>query len=89
MNNTIQNRETEKKELLVCSNLSKTYQEGKLSTNVLQGVELTVRDGELLAVVGASGSGKSTLLHLLGALDKPSAGTVLYQGQDSSSVFCK
>lgn len=80
MNNTIQNKES--KDILVCSNLSKTYQEGKLSTSVLQGVELTVQEGELLAIVGSSGSGKSTLLHLLGALDKPSAGQVLYQGQN-------
>ncbi len=82
MNNTVQNRETENKAMLVCSNLSKTYQEGKLSTTVLQGVELSVEKGELLAIVGSSGSGKSTLLHLLGALDKPSAGQVLYQGQN-------
>ena len=82
MNNTIQNRESQNKELLVCSNLSKTYQEGKLFTTVLQGVELTVQEGELLAIVGSSGSGKSTLLHLLGAFDKPSDGKVLYQGQN-------
>lgn len=68
--------------LLVCSNLSKIYQEGKLSTSVLQGVDLRVEEGELLAIVGTSGSGKSTLLHLLGALDKPSAGNVYYQGQN-------
>jgi len=82
MNNTIQNRESKNKDILICSDLSKTYQEGKLSTTVLQGVELAVQEGELLAIVGSSGSGKSTLLHLLGALDKPSNGKVLYQGQD-------
>ncbi len=82
MNNTIENRETANKTILICSNLTKTYQEGELSTTVLQGVELSVAEGELLAIVGSSGSGKSTLLHLLGALDKPSAGEVLYQGQN-------
>ena len=82
MNNTIQKSESGTKELLVCSNLSKTYQEGKLFTTVLKGVELTVQEGELLAIVGSSGSGKSTLLHLLGALDKPSDGQVLYQGEN-------
>ncbi|MCW8996647.1 MAG: lipoprotein-releasing ABC transporter ATP-binding protein LolD [Psychromonas sp.] len=76
------NKSIENKDILVCSDLSKTYREGKLSTTVLQGVELTVHKGELLAIVGSSGSGKSTLLHLLGALDKPSAGKVLYQGQN-------
>ena len=76
------NNLSEQKPLMVCSNLSRTYQEGKLSTTVLQGVELTIKEGELLAIVGTSGSGKSTLLHLLGALDKPSAGNVLYQGKD-------
>ncbi|WP_019613424.1 lipoprotein-releasing ABC transporter ATP-binding protein LolD [Psychromonas ossibalaenae] len=70
------------KDMLVCSNLGKTYQEGKLSTTVLSGVDLTVQEGELLAIVGSSGSGKSTLLHLLGALDVPSEGEVYYQGKD-------
>ncbi|WP_028862930.1 lipoprotein-releasing ABC transporter ATP-binding protein LolD [Psychromonas aquimarina] len=70
------------KDMLVCSNLGKTYQEGKLSTTVLHGVDLTVQEGELLAIVGSSGSGKSTLLHLLGALDVPSEGEVYYQGKD-------
>jgi len=68
--------------LLTCSDLGKTYQDGKLSNTVLESVNLTVNEGELLAIVGSSGSGKSTLLHLLGALDKPSTGNVLYQNQD-------
>ncbi|MCP4324265.1 MAG: lipoprotein-releasing ABC transporter ATP-binding protein LolD [Psychromonas sp.] len=68
--------------LLTCSDLGKTYQDGKLSNTVLENVNLTVNEGELLAIVGSSGSGKSTLLHLLGALDKPSTGNVLYQKQD-------
>ncbi len=77
MNKTIEN-----KDILVCSNLGKTYQDGKLFNTVLQGVELKVQQGELLAIVGSSGSGKSTLLHLLGALDKPSEGEVFYEGQN-------
>jgi len=68
--------------LLLCSQLSKTYREGKLSTSVLHAVQLSVQSGELLAIVGSSGSGKSTLLHLLGALDKPTSGEVFYQGQN-------
>jgi ABC-type lipoprotein export system ATPase subunit len=49
---------------------------------VLRGASITVRTGEVVALVGASGVGKSTLLHLLGALDRPSAGRVLFQGED-------
>ncbi|MFT6925581.1 MAG: lipoprotein-releasing system ATP-binding protein [Psychromonas sp.] len=69
-------------ELLVCRNLSKVYVDGKLSTTVLHNVDLSVKAGELLAIVGSSGSGKSTLLHLLGALDIPTQGEVFYQGKN-------
>jgi len=68
--------------LLSCTELGKTYQDGKLNNRVLDKVNLTVKEGELLAIVGSSGSGKSTLLHLLGALDNPSEGQVRYQGDD-------
>ena len=68
--------------LLSCQGLTKTYREGKLETPVLRGVDLELAPGEMLAVVGSSGSGKSTLLHLLGALDIPSSGQVLFNGED-------
>jgi lipoprotein-releasing system ATP-binding protein len=70
------------KEIIVCQNLSKIYQEGKVQTPVLHNVNLSVKNGELLAIVGSSGSGKSTLLHLLGGLDSPSQGDVFYQGKN-------
>jgi ABC-type lipoprotein export system ATPase subunit len=54
---------------------------GTAEVSVLRGVELAVRKGEFLAVVGASGSGKSTLLHILGALDKPDSGVVSFNGR--------
>ena len=59
--------------VLGASQLTKTYSDGRREITVLDGLELTVRDGEWLAIVGASGAGKSTLLNLLGGLDIPSA----------------
>jgi lipoprotein-releasing system ATP-binding protein len=68
--------------LLCCQDLVKTYREGELETPVLRGINLTVMQKEMLAIVGSSGSGKSTMLHLLGALDTPTSGTVLFEQQD-------
>jgi len=68
--------------LLVGEELEREYRTGPEVVRVLRGVSITVRAGEVVALVGASGVGKSTLLHLLGALDRPSAGRVLFQGED-------
>ena len=61
--------------------LVKTYGRGRAARRVLDGADLDVRAGELVAVVGRSGSGKSTLLHLLGGLDRPEAGTITVAGE--------
>jgi len=66
--------------------LGKTYAEGKMQTPVFDGLDLDVRGGETVAIVGASGAGKSTLLHLLGGLDIPSAGEVYVAGQKMSAL---
>ena len=72
--------------LLTCHNITKTYQEGNMSTQVLKGVSFSLEQGELAAIVGTSGSGKSTLLHLLGALDLPTSGEVEVLGKSLAAL---
>lgn len=69
-----------------CESLAKTYAEGALRTHVFDGLDLSVRPGETVAIVGASGAGKSTLLHLLGGLDMPTAGEVYVAGHMMSAL---
>ena len=66
--------------------LVKTFRHNGIQVEVLTGVDLDIRQGETLAVVGASGVGKSTLLHILGTLERPSAGKVQWEGEDVFSL---
>lgn len=72
--------------LLQCDKLCKRYQEGSVQTDVLHDVSFSVGEGEMMAIVGSSGSGKSTLLHLLGGLDTPTSGDVIFSGQPMSKL---
>ena len=68
--------------ILETQGLTKIYGSGETAVHALRGVDLRVESGEFVSIVGTSGSGKSTLLHMLGGLDRPTAGKVLVDGQD-------
>lgn len=68
--------------VLEATGVRRTFRQGPIDLQVLQGVDFAVRPGERIAIIGASGSGKTTLLQILGGLDKPTAGTVKIAGKD-------
>lgn len=68
--------------ILQTQELKKIYGAGETEVRALDGVNLTVEQGEFISIVGTSGSGKSTLLHMLGGLDRPTSGTVIVDGKD-------
>ncbi len=72
--------------ILQATGLTRRFKEGGLDVTVLRGVDLAVKRGETLAIIGASGSGKSTLLHLLGGLDTPTSGGVMLMGRSFASM---
>ena len=65
---------------------TKTYIQGHRTVQAVRGVSLTINSGEYVTIMGPSGSGKSTLMHLMGALDTPSGGRAVFQGQDLQSL---
>lgn len=68
--------------ILETKDLKKIYGSGNTAVHALDGVNMTVQNSEFVAIVGTSGSGKSTLLHMLGGLDRPTSGNVIFDGQD-------
>ncbi len=75
--------------LIACDNLTKIYKMGQTELRALNGVTLDIYAGEFVAIVGSSGSGKSTLMNMIGALDQPSAGTVVINGSKISDMSAR
>jgi lipoprotein-releasing system ATP-binding protein len=69
--------------VLQCENLHRHFTDSAGTLKVLNGVDLSIQKGEVVAILGPSGSGKSTLLHLLGGLDRPTSGNIILQGRSS------
>jgi putative ABC transport system ATP-binding protein len=72
--------------MLELQEVTKSYVQGRRTVDALRGVDLTIDAGEFVSIMGPSGSGKSTLMHLLGVLDTPTSGKVLFQGRDVQSL---
>lgn len=74
------------KELITLKNVRRDFSAGETMVSVLKGIHLTIRRGEMVAIVGASGSGKSTLMNILGCLDRPSSGSYRISGQETATL---
>lgn len=74
--------ENEKRPIIECDNLVKIYKTEDIEVMALQGLDITIEQGELMAIIGNSGSGKSTFLNMIGGLDRPSAGRLFVDGKD-------
>ena len=74
------------RKLIEVTNLTKVYGTGSVAVQALRGVNMTVEQGEFVAIMGASGSGKSTLMNILGCLDRPTSGTYILDGEDVSRM---
>ena len=72
--------------MIELKNITRVYATGKVNVRALDGVNLTIREGEYVAIMGQSGSGKSTLLNILGFLDKPDSGQYLFCGRDITGL---
>ena len=72
--------------MIKCKNIRKVYKSGDVETVALQDVNLSIKRGEFVAIIGPSGSGKSTLMHILGALDVPTSGEYFFDGKEVSKM---
>jgi len=72
--------------MIELENIVKVYRMGKVEVPALRGISLSIKEGEMLAIIGASGSGKSTLMHIIGCLDKPTVGRYTFEGADVSQL---
>ncbi len=72
--------------MIELENITKIYRMGKVEVPALRGISLNIKQGEMVAIMGASGSGKSTLMNIIGCLDKPSSGTYMLDGTDVSHL---
>lgn len=80
----------DKKRIVIeCTNLKKTYETGPLLVEVLKGIDIEVREGEYVAIMGPSGSGKSTLMNIIGCLDRPTSGKYELSGEKVSEMDSK
>ena len=75
-----------RRKLIEITNLTKVYGTGNVAVHALRGVNMTVEQGEFVAIMGSSGSGKSTLMNILGCLDRPTSGTYILDGEDVSRM---
>ncbi|MEK7480937.1 MAG: ABC transporter ATP-binding protein [Patescibacteria group bacterium] len=75
--------------MIQTTNLIKTFRDGDRETRVLKGIDLTVRDGEFLAIMGRSGAGKSTLLYQMSLLDDPTGGEIIIDGRDTRTMSAR
>ena len=78
--------ETSALSVFAAREITKTYHMGEVDVHALRGVSLELRESEFLVLLGPSGSGKSTLLNILGGLDVPTSGTVIYRGQNLTTA---
>ncbi len=72
--------------MIELENITKVYRMGKVEVPALRGISLSIKEGEMLAIIGASGSGKSTLMHIIGCLDNPTLGRYTFDGADVSQL---
>ena len=86
MNNPSNTVTTHQTPLLQVTDVHKSFSLGNRTVEVLKGINISLHRGEILAMIGASGAGKSTLLHIIGTLDRPTHGTILFNGQDLSQL---